>query len=307
MWFEFWILFKDAYTYQVIAEAGNLALSILPGLIIGLIVSSFLVAWRPIQSYLHHHFAGHGFFVIAGMAAVGVISPFSSYLAIPISAALLMRGFAPGAVFAFLCSTPLMNPTLFFMTWSVFGWPMALARVLSAFLFGIVGGLLARRFFHPDRMAVHFNPSKILPALETESSEQPFFRLWRQSFCRMGWFVVKFVLLGILIAALVKVLIPMHWITMTVGRQQRFSILFGSLLGVPLYACGGGTIPLIQILMNLGMTPGSALAFFLVGPATKISTLAAMQLTMGANVTIAFCASSFVWSILAGSIFQLFY
>ncbi|MBN2329295.1 MAG: permease [Candidatus Omnitrophica bacterium] len=285
----------------------RLALSILPGLILGLIISSFLVAWRPVQNFLQHHAAGHGFFVIAGMALAGVISPFCSYLAIPISAALLMRGLAPGAVFAFLCSTPLMNPTLFFMTWSVFGWPMALARALSAFLFGIVGGLLAQRFFLPDRMSVNFHPTEVLPSLEKTDSTHSFLQIWWKSFCHMGWFVVKFVLLGILIAALVKELIPMRWITMTVGRQQRFGILFGSLLGIPLYACGGGTIPLIQILMNLGMSPGAALAFFLVGPATKIPTLAAMQLTMGTNVTIAFCASSFAWSILAGSLFQLFF
>ena len=40
-----------------------------------------------------------------------------------------------------------------------------------------------------------------------------------------------------------------------------FSPIGGS-RGIPLYACGGAAIPLIQVLTEMGMTPGAALAFF---------------------------------------------
>lgn len=42
-------------------------------------------------------------------------------------------------------------------------------------------------------------------------------------------------------------------------------------IGVPLYACGGGTIPLLQAWLANGMTLGSATAFMITRPATTFS------------------------------------
>ena len=52
-------------------------------------------------------------------------------------------------------------------------------------------------------------------------------------------------------------------------------------IGVPLYACGGGTIPLIRGWLMDGMSVGSAAAFMLTGPATKITNLSALKIVFG--------------------------
>jgi uncharacterized membrane protein YraQ (UPF0718 family) len=52
-------------------------------------------------------------------------------------------------------------------------------------------------------------------------------------------------------------------------------------IGVPLYACGGGTIPLLKGWIADGMSMGSASAFMLTGPATKITNLGAMKIILG--------------------------
>lgn len=52
-------------------------------------------------------------------------------------------------------------------------------------------------------------------------------------------------------------------------------------IGVPLYACGGGTIPLLQEWLWSGMSVGSAAAFMLTGPATKITNLGALKIVLG--------------------------
>lgn len=52
-------------------------------------------------------------------------------------------------------------------------------------------------------------------------------------------------------------------------------------IGVPLYACGGGTIPLLQQWLTDGMSMGSAAAFMITGPATKITNLGALKIAMG--------------------------
>ena len=52
-------------------------------------------------------------------------------------------------------------------------------------------------------------------------------------------------------------------------------------IGVPLYACGGGTIPLLQAWLMDGMSIGSAAAFMITGPSTKITNLGAMKIILG--------------------------
>ncbi len=47
-------------------------------------------------------------------------------------------------------------------------------------------------------------------------------------------------------------------------------------IGVLLYACGGGTIPLLQAWLMDGMSLGGAAAFMITGPAMKITNLGAV-------------------------------
>jgi len=302
--FNFIDLFHDSYTFRVLGESVTLFRSILPGLVIGLLVSSFLVACRPMKRMAEWPRI-NGIGAVALMSLMGVVSPFCSYLAIPLAAGLIAAGVSPAPVVAFLCATPLMNPTLFAMTWSAFGWPMATARVVSALGLGIMGGMLGGRF--ADRLVplIQKRSTSTERLLQSQEPEIAFIRRWRKSCFHLGKFVLKYVLLGILIAAVMKEVIPIRWVEAVVGREHGYGILVGALLGVPLYACGGGTIPLIQVLMQMGMSPGAALAFFIAGPATTLSTLAAMQMTMGVPVTGVYVFISILWSILSGMMFQL--
>lgn len=52
-------------------------------------------------------------------------------------------------------------------------------------------------------------------------------------------------------------------------------------IGVPLYVCGGGTIPLLLDWLHSGMSLGAASAFMITGPATKITNLGALKMVLG--------------------------
>ena len=69
------------------------------------------------------------------------------------------------------------------------------------------------------------------------------------------------------------------------GNNKAFGVLTAAALGVPLYACGGGTIPLLHDWMLRGMSMGSAAAFMVSGPATKITNLGAVKLSSAQNVS----------------------
>ena len=65
------------------------------------------------------------------------------------------------------------------------------------------------------------------------------------------------------------------------GRKSGFGVLMAATVGVPLYACGGGTIPLLQQWLADGMSMASAAAFMITGPATKITNLGALKIILG--------------------------
>ena len=52
-------------------------------------------------------------------------------------------------------------------------------------------------------------------------------------------------LLGVLLTALYQRYVPSRWIAGLFGANQGFGTLMAAALGVPLYTCGGGTIPLM--------------------------------------------------------------
>jgi uncharacterized membrane protein YraQ (UPF0718 family) len=85
------------------------------------------------------------------------------------------------------------------------------------------------------------------------------------------------------------------------GKENRgFGLLMAATIGVPLYMCGGGTIPLLMAWLSDGMSMGSATAFMITGPATKITNLGAVKIVLGAKHFALYLVFTIVFSLLSG-------
>ena len=73
-------------------------------------------------------------------------------------------------------------------------------------------------------------------------------------------------------------------------------------IGVPLYACGGGTIPLLQAWLYDGLSMGSAAAFMLTGPSTKITNLGALKIALGIKRFLLYLLFVMLFSFVSGII-----
>ena len=71
--------------------------------------------------------------------------------------------------------------------------------------------------------------------------------------------------------------------------------------------CGGGTIPLISEWLKAGMSMGSAAAFMLSGPATKLTNLSALKIILGAKNFILYIVFSIIFSIITGCIVNILF
>ena len=91
------------------------------------------------------------------------------------------------------------------------------------------------------------------------------------------------------------------------GGNEAWGVLMAATIGVPLYACGGGTIPLLQSWLSEGMSLGSASAFMITGPATKITNLGALKICLGWKRFILYILYVMLFSFVSGLLINLFF
>ena len=89
------------------------------------------------------------------------------------------------------------------------------------------------------------------------------------------------------------------------GGNEAFGVLMAATIGVPLYACGGGTIPLLQAWLLDGMSMGSAAAFMITGPSTKITNLGALKIVLGMKNFILYIVFIMAFSFITGLVVNL--
>lgn len=112
-------------------------------------------------------------------------------------------------------------------------------------------------------------------------------------------------LLGVAFSALFQRYVPADTMTAIFGGNEAFGVLMAATIGVPLYACGGGTIPLLQAWLSDGMSMGSAAAFMVTGPATKITNLGALKIVLGAKNFILYLAFVMLFAFATGLLVNL--
>jgi uncharacterized membrane protein YraQ (UPF0718 family) len=229
-------------------------------------------------------------------SAVGIVSPLPTYAAIPIGLSLMATGIPFSAVIAFVISSPLMNPTIFFLTATQIGMEMAIARTVTAFILGMAGGLLLMKVFKS------LSPPKKLLMTDQNVQRKPLFvDIYKNTI-----YVGKYFSIAILLSAAVKALIPPETIRSLLGNNAKMGTLIAIGMGVPFYSCGGAAIPFIETLMELGMSKGATLAFFISGPATKLETLYAYKSLLGTKVLVFYLVLTLIFSYIAGVIYSFF-
>jgi copper ion binding protein len=92
--------------------------------------------------------------------------------------------------------------------------------------------------------------------------------------------IAKWLIIGLLIAALISVLLPPDFFQ-TYINNDLLGMLIILLAAVPLYVCATGSIPIAAVLLMKGISPGAALVFLMAGPATNAATITVVGKVMG--------------------------
>lgn len=288
LWYYFSLQLEQIFGYWVL------------GMVLGSVIAVFA------KDHIHSLFRSMhgkrlGVFGIAAASVLGIASPLCMYGTIPLAASFSDSGMEDDWLAAFMMSSILLNPQLIFYSMAL-GPEMLMIRIISCFLCGIAAGLLLRIFYR-EKPFFDFTGFAEPKSRDTDPNLlMRFLKNLGRNIKATG----PIFLLGIILSALFQRYVPSDTIARLFGENEGFGVLMAATIGVPLYACGGGTLPLLQAWLMDGMSAGSAAAFMITGPSTKITNLGAMKIILGAKRFALHVLFIMLFSLLTGLLINVF-
>lgn len=282
LWYYFLIMFEQIAPYWLF------------GIITGSFISSFGgERVHQLLLVLQGRRIGISGLILASL--LGIASPICAYGTIPILASLSRKGLRDDWLGAFMMSSILLNPQLLVYS-IVLGKAVLITRFISCFTCGVLMGLLIRFLYGYDKF---FNFSSFLEPVGGCKSSSGVFLLLKNVFknVKATWLNL---LIGIFLSVLFQLYVPKEDFANLFGSYRGFGVLMAAGLGVPLYICGGGTIPLIMEWLDKGMSLGAVTAFMIVGPATKFTNLGAIKVILDARHFMIYLLYVSLFAILSG-------
>lgn len=265
------------------------------GIIIGSLISVFA------KEKIHKAVASLGktklgVFGIIPASLLGIASPLCMYGTIPIAASLAKCKLREDWIAAFMMSSILLNPQLLIYSAALGAYACTLRLIFCTFG-GIFAGLLVYLFFKDKTF---FNFTGFEKCSNHDTDPNMFMRLikniWRNVKITGPYFLI-----GIVLTAVYQRYVPQEAFANLFGANNHgFGILLAATIGVPVYVCGGGTIPLLNQWLRNGMSMGAGVSFMITGPSTKITNLSALKTVLGIKHFLMYIGYVIVYSIASG-------
>lgn len=269
----------------------------------------------------------------------GIPLPLCSCGVIPSAIAIKKAGASKGAVVSFLIATPITGVDSILATYSLLGLAFTIFRVIASCITAFIAGILTnlthiadvkKEQKTDDKNTVnssdsHVIPSKVEDIKHTCCNQSPkhnienhvckchdnknsltikIIELFRYAFVQLILDIWKWLLLGVLIGGLIEYFVPTSFIQNYLGNSW-LAMLMMLVIGIPMYVCSTGSIPIAASLMMKGMSPGAGLVFLLAGPATNAITITIVSKELGKKATGLYVGTIAVMSISLGMLLNL--
>jgi len=280
-------------------------------IIFGLVVGGLLKVFLS-PAYVASHLGEGRFKSVFKAALFGIPIPLCSCGVLPAAASLKKQGANNGAVTAFLISTPESGVDSISLSWALLDPIMTVFRPVSAFISAVIAGT-AENMIHPPRPQKKNQGFLNCPvdnccdgsacSPEDHRKHHAFHEKMisgvRYAFTELWGDLALSFFIGILLAGMISVLLPDTFLYTYLGGGFS-SMLLMLVIGIPLYICATASTPIAAAFILKGVSPGAALVFLLVGPATNIASLSMLTRMLGKGTTALYLVSISVVSVLCG-------
>lgn len=252
-----------------------------PYLLLGFLLAGVLSVYVSPET-VERHLGRRGWRQVVKAALIGVPLPLCSCSVVPVAASLHRHGAGKGATLSFLASTPQTGVDSIAVTWSLLGPVFAVFRIGVAFVSGVLSGLGAEWLASDGGAAV---PPAPRPACHGAcchgaAGRARWIRALQYGFVTLPADIGRALLLGLLVSGLLSALVPPNFFADRLGPGW-VSMLIMMAVGIPIYVCSSGSVPVAYGLIHAGISPGAALVFLVTGPATNAATIATVVQLFG--------------------------
>ena len=254
-------------------ELARLVNEMSPYLLLGFLFAGILRVVFPRQM-ITRYMGKSNFRSVFNASLLGVPMPLCSCGVLPAGIGFYRNGASRGPTISFLISTPQTGVDSILATYSLLGLPLAIIRPVVALLTGLLGGVLGNATERNGK------EEEDRAGKSEEQHERSVKELFRYGFVELIQDISKWLVIGMLVAALLSVLIPGDFFTSTISSEYLAMLLMIA-ASVPLYICATGSIPIAAVLLMKGLAPGAALVLLMAGPATNIATMAVIGNSLG--------------------------
>jgi len=275
--------FKNFYSYLV---------EIVPFFVLAMFVSAFLKAM--VKPSLFLRFLSKRRSASIFTALLGAVAPMCSCSMLPFANFINSYSKGYGPVLAFLITAPTLSPVILLLTYGLFGLDVSIYRLVGSLAYALLVAFAVGYFFKKP-------PTLQMKMKEDSSKRSAFLEGLREQLP-----VVKYLLIGIAIASLIKTFTP-TWLTASLSKTPLAYPLI-SLVAVPIYVCSGEDVVLGRAMVDVGFTTGQAITFMLGSSGVCLPTIFALFSFLPKKVVFAYFAGWFIFSILTGLAYDtLFY
>lgn len=282
---------------QVIYSLLTIVNEMSPYILLGFFIAGLLHAFVS-PAAMSRHLAGPGWKPVVKAALFGIPLPLCSCGVLPTAVSLRRCGASKGATTSFLIATPQTGVDSIAATFSLLGPAFALIRPVAALAGATVGGCAVSRF---DVEKIETKGCTLARGVDDSDGRQSGF--WhrmaeavRYGFVDMVASVGKWLVIGLVVAALITVFVP-DSLFVSLSNYPLLAMLAVVAVAVPMYVCATGSIPIALSLMLKGLSPGIAFVLLMAGPAANFASVVILSRTMGRRATFIYVASVVVTAI----------
>nr|WP_234983372.1 permease [Demequina sp. NBRC 110053] len=284
----------------------TLAISVIieamPFVMLGVLLAVVVEVWVPsgvIERWLPRRPAMRR----AALSLLGMLIPVCECGNVPFARGLLMRGFTVPDTLTFLMAAPIVNPIVIITTHQAFGFSdgILVARLLGGFAIANVIGWLYSRHPQPQTLltsrfqaACDTPPDHVHGSRTTRSVAQMVVELRA---------IMPALILGAALAGAIQVVVPRD-VLVSIGSDPVLSIAAMMALGVVVAICSN-VDAFFAMSFASAFTPGSIVAFLLVGPLIDVKMLTLLRTTFTTRLLVGMIAVVIPSAYLIGSAVNL--
>lgn len=278
----------------------------MPFVILGVLLSIVVQVWVP-PGMIERWMPRRAWARRMALSLLGMFVPVCECGNVPFARGLMMRGFTVPETLTFLIAAPIVNPIVIITTHQAFGFDdgILIARLVGGFaVANLIGWLYSK---HPDPDALVTERFAASCELANDPDATRGLDRGRRS---LAQFVVELravmpaLIIGSALAGAVQVLVPRSAL-LAIGSNPALSIVAMIALAMIVSICSN-VDSFFALSFASTFTPGSIVAFLLVGPLVDVKMLALLRTTFRTKVLVGLVVIVVLFAVAVGSVVNLF-